>query len=242
MDVIRGYVSVYERFRLQADCESTGMADWLGDAMFVELPRVRLDGGARAFRQHWGYESRPLAPPPPLIEEDEAAVEPETVSLREANTASPIANPNQTQVKHTKFPYPRVNEDGCSPSRLSYHPHLAYLTQISNQTSTSCKFPNVLTRKQQERSILPEFSTRRETKRGAYLEHSHKIAREFVQVLVEDTNSSSQVRTHPDPTFVSPVPSIRADSDKIDTELVDVHTVRFSAGTSGLMSSLIVSR
>lgn len=58
--------------------------------MFVELPRVRLDGGARAFRQHWGYESRPLAPPPPLIEEDEAAVEPETVSLREANTASPI--------------------------------------------------------------------------------------------------------------------------------------------------------
>ncbi|XP_043518780.1 uncharacterized protein LOC122533272 isoform X3 [Frieseomelitta varia] len=62
----------------------------LGDAMFVELPRVRLDGGARAFRQHWGYESRPLAPPPPLIEEDEAAIEPETVSLREANTASPI--------------------------------------------------------------------------------------------------------------------------------------------------------
>jgi hypothetical protein len=58
--------------------------------MFVELPRVRLDGGARAFRQHWGYETRPLAPPPPLIEEDEAAVEPETVSLREANTASPI--------------------------------------------------------------------------------------------------------------------------------------------------------
>ncbi|KYN13694.1 hypothetical protein ALC57_14095 [Trachymyrmex cornetzi] len=63
---------------------------FLGDAMFVELPRVRLDGGARAFRQHWGYETRPLAPPPPLIEEDEAAIEPETVSLREANTASPI--------------------------------------------------------------------------------------------------------------------------------------------------------
>ncbi|XP_043462805.1 uncharacterized protein LOC122498878 isoform X2 [Leptopilina heterotoma] len=63
----------------------------LGDAMFVELPRIRLDGGARAFRQHWGYETRPLAPPPPLIEEDEASIEPETVSLREANTASPIA-------------------------------------------------------------------------------------------------------------------------------------------------------
>ncbi|XP_044596038.1 ras GTPase-activating protein nGAP isoform X3 [Cotesia glomerata] len=64
----------------------------IGDAIFVELPRVRLDGGARAFRQYWGYESRPLAPPPPLIEEDEGGIEPETVSLREANTASPIAS------------------------------------------------------------------------------------------------------------------------------------------------------
>lgn len=62
--------------------------------MFVELPRVRLDGGARTFRQHWGYESRPLIPPPPLIEEDEAGIEPETVSLREANTASPIGESN----------------------------------------------------------------------------------------------------------------------------------------------------
>ncbi|XP_063972511.1 ras GTPase-activating protein raskol isoform X10 [Diachasmimorpha longicaudata] len=62
----------------------------IGDAMFVELPRVRLDGGARTFRQHWGYESRPHVPPPPLIEEDEGGIEPETVSLREANTASPI--------------------------------------------------------------------------------------------------------------------------------------------------------
>ncbi|XP_063972503.1 ras GTPase-activating protein raskol isoform X4 [Diachasmimorpha longicaudata] len=64
----------------------------IGDAMFVELPRVRLDGGARTFRQHWGYESRPHVPPPPLIEEDEGGIEPETVSLREANTASPIAS------------------------------------------------------------------------------------------------------------------------------------------------------
>ncbi|CAD6234171.1 GSCOCG00007615001-RA-CDS [Cotesia congregata] len=68
--------------------------DKIGDAMFVELPRVRLDGGARAFRQYWGYESRPLAPPPPLIEEDEGGIEPETVSLREANTASPIGKLN----------------------------------------------------------------------------------------------------------------------------------------------------
>ncbi|XP_039287763.1 ras GTPase-activating protein raskol-like [Nilaparvata lugens] len=28
----------------------------IGDALFVELPRVRLDGGAKAFRQRWGYE------------------------------------------------------------------------------------------------------------------------------------------------------------------------------------------
>lgn len=72
----------------------------MGDAMFVELPRVRLDGGARAFRQYWGYEtsSRLLAPPPPLLEEDEAGIEHETVSLREANTASPIG-------KFTNFIY-----------------------------------------------------------------------------------------------------------------------------------------
>lgn len=60
--------------------------------MFVELPRVRLDGGARTFRQYWGYESRTLAPPPTLLEEDEGGIEPETVSLRETNTASPIGN------------------------------------------------------------------------------------------------------------------------------------------------------
>ncbi|XP_024947249.1 probable Ras GTPase-activating protein isoform X6 [Cephus cinctus] len=81
----------------------------LGDAMFVELPRVRLDGGARAFRQHWGYETRPLAPPPPLIEEDEVAVEPETVSLREANTASPIA--------------PVLRRVSALPTRGTHHRH-----------------------------------------------------------------------------------------------------------------------
>ncbi|XP_050471998.1 ras GTPase-activating protein raskol isoform X4 [Bombus huntii] len=83
----------------------------LGDAMFVELPRVRLDGGARAFRQHWGYESRPLAPPPPLIEEDEAAVEPETVSLREANTASPIGELKSLSLPRGFPPELAVKED-----------------------------------------------------------------------------------------------------------------------------------
>ncbi|XP_025073009.1 uncharacterized protein LOC105422679 [Pogonomyrmex barbatus] len=92
----------------------------LGDAMFVELPRVRLDGGARAFRQHWGYETRPLAPPPPLIEEDEAAVEPETVSLREANTASPIGE-SKSQSLPRGFPpqiiVQQIDDEGESKSR-----------------------------------------------------------------------------------------------------------------------------
>lgn len=56
----------------------------IGDALFVDLPRVRLDGGAKAFRQRWGYEG---GAPPPLLEEDEEEeegdTEAETVSLRE---------------------------------------------------------------------------------------------------------------------------------------------------------------
>jgi hypothetical protein len=61
--------------------------------LFVDLPRVRLDGGAKAFRQRWGYE---LSPPPPLLEEEEGEGceaeaegegEPaETASLREEGT------------------------------------------------------------------------------------------------------------------------------------------------------------
>ena len=70
----------------------------IGDALFVDLPRVRLDGGAKAFRQRWGYE---VSPPPPLLEEEEGEGceaegegEPaETASLREEgmlHTASPL--------------------------------------------------------------------------------------------------------------------------------------------------------
>ncbi|XP_039287974.1 uncharacterized protein LOC120352269 [Nilaparvata lugens] len=59
----------------------------IGDALFVELPRVRLDGGAKAFRQRWGYEGGNAPAAPPLMEEDEgneeAEEEGETVSLRE---------------------------------------------------------------------------------------------------------------------------------------------------------------
>ncbi|XP_075228191.1 uncharacterized protein LOC142328370 [Lycorma delicatula] len=54
----------------------------IGDALFVELPRVRLDGGAKAFRQRWGYDGGAPAAPP-LLEEDEEEQEGETVSLRE---------------------------------------------------------------------------------------------------------------------------------------------------------------
>lgn len=50
----------------------------------MDLPRVRLDGGARAFRQRWGYEGgAPPAQPPTLLEEDEDDEEAETVSLRD---------------------------------------------------------------------------------------------------------------------------------------------------------------
>ena len=57
----------------------------IGDALFVDLPRVRLDGGAKAFRQRWGYE---ISPPPTLMEVEEEGDEEneddgETVSLRE---------------------------------------------------------------------------------------------------------------------------------------------------------------
>lgn len=43
----------------------------VGDSLFVDLPRVRLDGGVKAFRQRWGYE---LQHPPTLMEEDEDGV------------------------------------------------------------------------------------------------------------------------------------------------------------------------
>ena len=34
----------------------------------MDLPRVRLDGGGKAFRRRWGYD---LVPPPTLLEEEE---------------------------------------------------------------------------------------------------------------------------------------------------------------------------
>ncbi|KAF0313299.1 hypothetical protein FJT64_016152 [Amphibalanus amphitrite] len=58
----------------------------IGDSLFLDLPRVRLDGGGKAFRKQWGYD---LAPPPTLLEEEEDEDEDgeddvsETQSLRE---------------------------------------------------------------------------------------------------------------------------------------------------------------
>ena len=60
----------------------------IGDSLFLDLPRVRLDGGGKAFRKQWGYE---MAPPPTLLEEEEDQEEEdgeeddlsETQSLRE---------------------------------------------------------------------------------------------------------------------------------------------------------------
>ncbi|XP_057324874.1 ras GTPase-activating protein raskol isoform X3 [Microplitis mediator] len=101
----------------------------IGDAMFVELPRIRLDGGARAFRQHWGYELRPLAPPPPLIEEDEGGIEPETVSLREANTASPIAS----FVRKART----LPAKGYHQQRHTMHPELSCLSNLKIDANLS---------------------------------------------------------------------------------------------------------
>ena len=64
------------------------MPPQIGDSLFLDLPRVRLDGGGKAFRRQWGYE---LAPPPTLLEEEEGEGEgedeeeelSETQSLRE---------------------------------------------------------------------------------------------------------------------------------------------------------------
>nr|CAD7194832.1 unnamed protein product [Timema douglasi] len=68
----------------------------IGDSLFVDLPRVRLDGGAKAFRQRWGYE---LSPPPPLMEEEEEGMEDEmegepseTASLREEGMMSAVSS------------------------------------------------------------------------------------------------------------------------------------------------------
>lgn len=64
----------------------------IGDSLFVDLPRVRLDGGAKKFRQRWGYEL--INQPPVLLEEDEDQDEddaPDTASLRETTTKSTTA-------------------------------------------------------------------------------------------------------------------------------------------------------
>ena len=79
----------------------------IGDALFVDLPRIRLDGGAKAFRQRWGYE---VSPPPTLMEVEEeddegrecgGNGEGETVSLRDdgnAPTMSPLGKSNNHNI------------------------------------------------------------------------------------------------------------------------------------------------
>lgn len=53
----------------------------------MDLPRARLDGGAKKFRQRWGYEL--VNQPPVLLEEDEDEDEedaPDSTSLQETTT------------------------------------------------------------------------------------------------------------------------------------------------------------
>ncbi|GIY34257.1 uncharacterized protein CEXT_562271 [Caerostris extrusa] len=58
-------------------------ASMIGERLFLELPRVRLDGGRQAFRRRWGYDMGvPCVP-----EEDEDSSElSETTSLRDEVT------------------------------------------------------------------------------------------------------------------------------------------------------------
>ncbi|XP_035210763.1 ras GTPase-activating protein raskol-like [Stegodyphus dumicola] len=52
----------------------------IGERLFLELPRVRLDGGRQAFRRRWGYDMGV----PSVPEEDEDSSElSETTSLRD---------------------------------------------------------------------------------------------------------------------------------------------------------------
>ncbi|XP_067129994.1 ras GTPase-activating protein nGAP isoform X3 [Centruroides vittatus] len=68
---------------LQDDCTFTHYPTEemsIGDRLFVDLPRIRLDGGRQAFRRRWGYD---ISGPPPLPEEDEESELSETTSLRD---------------------------------------------------------------------------------------------------------------------------------------------------------------
>lgn len=98
------------------------MCDFLqiGDSLFVDLPRVRLDGGAKKFRQRWGYE---LANQPPvLLEEDEDEDEDhatDSVSLRETGPAVAVCVPSPAGELYTHaYTLSNASASGGSPSRL----------------------------------------------------------------------------------------------------------------------------
>ena len=111
-----------------------------GDALFVDLPRVRLDGGAKAFRQRWGYE---LSPPPPLLEEEEGEGceadgegEPaETASLREegtVHTASPLG-------EFREWVCCAETQGGVAGSRVRWVGHVARIVESRGCGWGSCR-------------------------------------------------------------------------------------------------------
>lgn len=106
----------------------------VGDALFVDLPRVRLDGGVKAFRQRWGYE---LQPPPTLLEEDEdgggvsvfngSHGDPETASISsptgECHEAGVAASEGYRRAD-SRTPHRVRHEVGrCRRPRCSAYPH-----------------------------------------------------------------------------------------------------------------------
>ncbi|GBM29771.1 hypothetical protein AVEN_238846-1 [Araneus ventricosus] len=83
----------------------------IGERLFLELPRVRLDGGRQAFRRRWGYDMGV----PSVPEEDEDSSElSETTSLRDERLLrfSSMDDPTASPEHSTKVPSPCSSTGG----------------------------------------------------------------------------------------------------------------------------------
>ncbi|XP_076346842.1 ras GTPase-activating protein nGAP-like isoform X3 [Tachypleus tridentatus] len=109
--------------RAHLRCSPEELKD-IGDRLFVDLPRVRLDGGRQAFRRRWGYE---VSAPPPLLEEDEDSDLSETTSLRDERLLrfSPLESSYEKACSERRGSAPTTpilgprNMDASTPSRFA---------------------------------------------------------------------------------------------------------------------------
>ncbi|XP_076315244.1 ras GTPase-activating protein nGAP-like isoform X4 [Tachypleus tridentatus] len=122
----------------------------IGNRLFVDHSRVRLDGGRQAFRHLWGNDMYP----PPLVEEDEDSDLSETTSLRDEILLrfSPLGKP---------FPQLLSNRDGCNLSigwressyekacsdRRGSAPSTPVLGSRNMDTPTQSRFANFFSKK-----------------------------------------------------------------------------------------------